>query len=192
MPLNFAGVNYAGKGIDLLPAGSSSDLTLATYQTGQNASVSTALDGLGAMTRVAPAVSHTAKQGIKSEMFGGQLFEKIIVIPRLKALGFVLSATQFAVEVWNSFRDVDQVLESITITGSGALTLADTWGEPLLYAALGSRIYQATVPVAGPAQINQDIVFAFLSGIGGADCQVTGARIVLFSEIGRASCRERV
>lgn len=181
MPSNFAGVNYTGTAIDLLPAGSSSDLTLATYQKGQNVSVSSGIDGDGALSRVAPAVSHTARQGIKVEMFGGQLFEKIIVIPRVDALGFVLSATQFPVEVWNTFRDVDQTLESITITGAGGLTLADPHGEPLLYSALDSYIYQATVPVAGPAQINQDIVFAFLSGIAGADCQVTGARIVLFS-----------
>ena len=181
MPVNFAGVNYTGKGIELAPAGSSSDLALATYETGQNVSVSTSIDGEGALAHVAPAISHTAMQGSKVEMFGGQLFDKIIVIPRLKALGFVLSATQFPIEVWNTFRNVDQILTAIAINGSGGLTLADPFGEPLLYAALGSRIYQATVPVVGPAQINQDVVFTFASGILGTDCQVTGARIVLFS-----------
>lgn len=181
MPSNFAGVNYTGRSIDLVPAGTSSDLTLATYETGQNASVSASLDGVGGVARVAPAVSHTAKQGVRFEMFGGQLFEKVIIIPRLKAAGFVLSATQFPVEVWNTFREVDQVLTAIVINGSGGMTLADPFGEPLLYAALGSRIYQATIPSTGPAQINQDIVFTFASGILGTDCQVTGARIVLFS-----------
>jgi hypothetical protein len=127
------------------------------------------------------AISHHNLAGQRVETFGGQLFEKIIVIPRVKALGFVLSATQFPVEVWNTFRDSDQTLESITITGSGGLTLADIYGEPLVFAALGSYIYQATIPSVGPAQISQDVVFAFLSGIAGADVQVTGSRIVLFS-----------
>jgi hypothetical protein len=127
------------------------------------------------------SVSHRNISGQRIELFGGQLFEKIIVIPRVKALGFVLSATQFAVEVWNTFRDKDQTLSSITITGTGGLTLSDPYGEPLLYAALDSRIYQATVPSAGAAQINQDVAFTFVSGFPGADMQVTGSRITFFS-----------
>jgi len=127
------------------------------------------------------SIEHRNLSGTRSEVFGGQLFSRIIVTPRVKALGFVLTATQFAVEVWNTFRDTDQTLETITITGDGGLTLEDTYGEPLLYGALDSFIYQATVPSSGAAQIDQDVVFAFLSGIGGADLQVTGSRITLFS-----------
>jgi hypothetical protein len=129
----------------------------------------------------AVSVSHRNFSGQRIDLFGGQLFEKVIVIPRVKALGFVLSATQFPVEVWNTFRDTNQTLSSITITGTGGLTLADPYGEPLLYAALGSRIYQATVPSAGAAQISQDVAFAFVSGVPGADMQVTGSRITFFS-----------
>jgi hypothetical protein len=131
----------------------------------------------------APAVAHShhAVTGQRVEMFGGLLFERVIVIPRVKALGFVVTATQFPVEVWNTSRDSSQTLESITITGSGGLTIADIYGEPLVYAALDSRIYQATVPSVGAAAINQDVLFNFLSGIAGADMQVTGSRIVLFS-----------
>jgi hypothetical protein len=127
------------------------------------------------------SISHHNTAGQRVETFGGQLFEKVIVIPPVKVLGFVLTATQFAVEVWNTFRDSDQTLQSINITGDGGLTLADPYGEPLIFAALDSRIYQATIPTSGAAQIDQDVVFAFLSGIGGADCHVTGSRITLFS-----------
>src|SRR5487761_1665807 len=167
MPVNFAGVNYTGKGIELAPAGSSSDLALATYETGQNVSVSSGIDGVGALAHVAPAISHTAMQGSKVEMFGGQLVDKIIVIPRLKALGYVLSATQFPIEVWNTFRNVDQTLTSIVINGSGGLTLADPFGEPLLYAALGSRIYQATAPAAGPPRAARRFGWPLLIGAVG-------------------------
>jgi hypothetical protein len=127
------------------------------------------------------SIAHRSIAGQRVETFGGQLFEKIIVIPRVKKLGFVLTATQFPVEVWNAFRDVDQTLESITITGDGGLTLADIYGEPLIFGALDSYIYQATVPSSGAAQIDQDVVFAFLSGVAGADLHVTGSRITLFS-----------
>lgn len=137
-----------------------------------------ALEGVG---KPAISVEHRALTGERVETFGGQLFEKVIVIPRTKTLGFVLTATQFGIEVWNTFRDADQTLESITISGVGGLTIIDPYGEPLIYGALGSFVYQATVPSAGSAQIDQDIVFAFLSGIGGADVAVTGSRITFFS-----------
>ena len=127
------------------------------------------------------SVVHSAKVGVFRKLFGGELFQKIIVIPRVKALGFVLSATQFPVEVWNAFTDTDQTLISITITGTGGLTLTDPFGEPLLYPALDSFIYQATIPGAGSAQIDQDVLFAFLSGVLGADLHITGSRITLFS-----------
>ncbi|MGH9746527.1 MAG: hypothetical protein ACRD59_10525 [Candidatus Acidiferrales bacterium] len=127
------------------------------------------------------SVVHSALSGPRVETFGGQLFNKVIVIPRTKALGFVLTATQFPVEVWNAFRDLDQTLISITITGEGGLTLTDPYGEPLVFAAFDSRIYQATIPSFGAAQIDQDVAFAFVSGILGADMQVTGSRITLFS-----------
>jgi hypothetical protein len=146
-------------------------LSLGSYPLAANAGV----------PQPAVSISHYDTAGQRVETFGGQLFEKVIVIPRVKALGFVLTATQFAVEVWNAFRDTDQTLESITITGQGGLTLSDPYGEPLMFAALDSRIYQATVPTSGAAQINQDVLFAFLSGIAGADMQVTGSRITLFS-----------
>lgn len=160
----------------------SSDVTGGTVAAlEQNISVTSA-DIFGAAP-AAPAVSaaHRGIIGTLHELFGGQLFERVIVIPREKALGFVLTATQFAVEVWNTFRDSDQTLESITITGSGGLTLSDPFGEPLVYGALDSFIYQATLPSSGAAQIDQDIVFAFLSGIGGGEMHVTGSRITLFS-----------
>lgn len=127
------------------------------------------------------AVAHCAIAGERVEMFGGQLFGKIIIIPGSKALGFVITATQFAVEVWNAFRDSDQVLESIDISGAGGLAIVDLYGEPLLFAALDSRIYQATVPGAGATQINQTVLFGFLGSPPGTSLVVTGSRIVLFS-----------
>jgi hypothetical protein len=130
-----------------------------------------------------PAVSivHRSVGGYRQELFGGRLFERVIVIPRVKALGFVLSATQFPVEVWNTFRNSDQILTAIVITGSGGVILDDPFGEPLVFGAFDSFIYQATMPSSGPAQINQDIVFTFESGITGAELLITGSRITVFS-----------
>lgn len=130
-----------------------------------------------------PALSISAPApnvGDLRPVFGGRLFERIIVLPTTEALQFVLTATQFAIEVWNTHQDIDDVLESISITGSGGLTITDPLGEPLLYAAQDSEIYQALVPSSGPTQIDQSAIFAFLSGLS-ATILVTGSRIALFS-----------
>lgn len=164
------------------PKGWSTDITAMLAVTVR--SISTGKLPLGA-SRGTPqpslSISHSAKTGVIVDTFGGQLFEKVIVLPSVKTLGFVLSSTQFAVEVWNTFRDTDQVLETIAVSGSGGIVLADPFGEPLLFAAQDSRIYQATLPGSGPAQIDQEVVFSFLSGINGAEIHVTGSRITLFS-----------
>ena len=164
------------------PSGVSSDVTGMLAITALSVSIGKLpLGGNQGTPEPSVSISHTAKTGVIVDTFGGLLFERVIVLPRLDALGFVLSADQFPVEVWNAFRDRIQTLETITISGTGGLVINDPFGEPLDYAAQDSRIYQATVPGAGDTSIDQMAVFAFLSGIGGADLHVTGSRIVFFS-----------
>jgi hypothetical protein len=176
---NFAGVlnSFA---VRLDPTNRSSDITAGVFS-------STRSIGFGAPVLIGPArgepavaISHRNLAGQRMETFGGQLFGRVIVVPRLKALGFVLTSTQFPVEVWNAFRESIETLVSITITGAGGLTLTDVHGEPLSFAALDSYTYQVTLPGAGPAQVLQDVVFAF-TGVAGTDLEVTGSRITLFS-----------
>jgi hypothetical protein len=127
------------------------------------------------------AVAHVSLPGVRVEMFGGQLFGQVLVFPRAKGLGFVLTATEFPIEVWNAFRDTGEMLDAITISGSGGLTIADPVGEPRLFAPLQSVIYQATVPSAGATEIDQDVDFGFAGSPPGTDSEVTGSRIVLWS-----------
>lgn len=181
MPTNFSGLIIKGPG-ELEPMAHSTDVSAGTAPFGFPLTVEK--PALAASRGTPQPLTATAERnaaGSVIPMFGGQLFEKIIVIPRAKALGFVLSQTQFSIEVWNTFRNVYQILESITINGAGGLTLVDTFGEPLQYGALDSFTYQATMPSAGPAVIAEDVVFAFLSGFIGADCSITGSRITVFS-----------
>src|SRR5712664_2114797 len=148
MPTNFTGWNIPGA-VDLPPGGLSTNLNqVVTFSTVPTVSRSTNFAGANLLFKPAGgavSMSHSGVIGYRSEMFGGQLFEKVLVMPRVKTLGFVITATQFPVEVWNAFRDMDQTLTAITINGTGGLTLVDPFGEPLIFAALGSRVYQATV-----------------------------------------------
>ena len=113
-------------------------------------------------------------------MFGGELFEKIIVVPRSKKLGFVLAKILFTVDVWNSFRNLFQTMTAINITGTGGLIITNPFGFPLSYAAMQARSFQAEVPQAGDAQILNTADFVF-TGISGTELVVDGTRLVVFS-----------
>ncbi|MGH9685292.1 MAG: hypothetical protein ACRD4S_16980 [Candidatus Acidiferrales bacterium] len=176
---DFSGAIFASQG-QADPSGRSSDVTAASWAGGFHVSVTGAAAGASAGAQPAVSVTHGNYAGTFIELFGGELFGQIVILPTSKALGNVLTATQFPVEVWNTFREVDDILDSIAIAGFGGITLADPLGEPLLYAAMDSRIYQATLPSIGAAGINETISFVFSDGESPA-IPITGARIVVFS-----------
>jgi hypothetical protein len=179
---DFTGIDYTNEPIGLDPNGRSANVTAGTQEL-TTWTVSVSSSAIGASRGIPePAVSiiHRSISGALEELFGGRLFEHVIILPRVKGLGYVISETQFSIEVWNTFRNSDQILTAIALSGSGGLSIVDPYGEPLTFAALDSRIYQATVPSAGAVSIDQDIVFTF-PGIAGTDLLVTGSRIMVFS-----------
>jgi hypothetical protein len=166
----------------LSPNGESSDVTGMLAVTALSASITNkALAATRGTPQPTVSITHTAKTGTNVDLFGGRIFHRILMIPPVKTLGFVLTATQFAAEVWNTFLDTDQVLTAIATTGTGGTVVADPFGEPLIYAAQDSRIYQVTVPGSGDVNINQLVAWTFLSGAPGGSLTITGSRIALFS-----------
>jgi hypothetical protein len=121
-----------------------------------------------------------AYAGALVAMTGSELFEKVIITPREKKLGFVLSANLFTVDVWNTFRETLRTMVRIDIAGGGGTLIDNPFGVPLVFGAMQSRQFQATVPQDGDAQIQNMVIFVF-SGIGGTDLLVTGTRITVFS-----------
>lgn len=179
---NFAGVLIALGPGQVIPQGRSTDITGMLEITAQSISEGNLpLGGNQGTPQPTLSVVHAAETGAIVDTFGKLLFGRVLVLPNLESLGFVLTATEFSVEVWNTFRDTDQVLTSIAVTGTGGIVVTDPYGEPLIYAAQDSRIYQATLPGSGDVNINQQVAFSFLSGILGATLFATGSRIALFS-----------
>lgn len=121
-----------------------------------------------------------SKSGSIEGMFGFHLFERIIVLPRAKGVGFVLSATEFPVEVWNTFHDAAKSLTAINITGTGGITIVNPYGLPKSIGPKDSIILETLMPASGDVNIASDVVFVF-SGITGTDMIVTGSRILVFS-----------
>jgi hypothetical protein len=129
---------------------------------------------------IATSRAGVAIAGTLQLMFGFNLFERIIVTPRAKGVAFVLSATQFPVEVWNTFHDLPETLTAIVITGAGGITISNPAGLPLTIGPKDSVVFQALLPSSGASNINLDVLFSF-AGIDGTDMAVTGSRILVFS-----------
>ncbi len=177
---DFAGRDFTNAARLVDPAGRTAEISLGVRPTLSISRTSPSI----ALSRGTPQPALSAETraiaGRVQELFGGRLFERIVIVPGSKALGFVLSATQFPVEVWNTFRNANKILETIAISGAGGIAIDDRFGEPLVYGALDSFTYQATMPSAGPAQINQAITFSFDGGVAVA-IAISGSRVTVFS-----------
>ena len=118
--------------------------------------------------------------GSEAPMFGGELFEKVLVLPRTKDVGFLLSAVVWDVEVWNTHRREARALTGITVTGSGGLQVTGGLGDTATFGPGQSSIYLATLAGQGDATIATVATWSF-TGETGADMAVTGTRLTLFS-----------
>jgi hypothetical protein len=179
---NFAGADYAPLAVSVLPFASSTDVSSASFTPGLAVNVNSSfLLGANSGNFITSSLPQNLA-GLFTEIFGGQLFERIIMSPLVEALGFVITDTQFTAEPWNTSRYVGQVLTAINVSGGvGDLTVANPYPMPTFYAALESRTYQVTVSKSGAPNINETVCWIFQSGTGGTCILVTGNRVVLFS-----------
>lgn len=109
-----------------------------------------------------------------------QLWNRVIVIPRTKDVGFVLSQVQFNIEVWNNYRVPLRVVTAVTITGPGGLTITPPSALPIPIAPQHAKNFTATVPQDGDPNINNVAAFV-IAGEVGADTTVKGIRIIVFT-----------
>lgn len=127
------------------------------------------------------AVAHGPQPGIEEGLYGGRLlFERVIVTPRSRDAGFVLSEQRWVVDVWNTHRRLPRTLSSIQITGAGGLQVSGGLGSAANFGPGQSSIYLATLAGQGDPTIQATATWNF-TGETGADMTVTGTRITVFS-----------
>ena len=125
------------------------------------------------------AVAHGSRSGIEEGLYGGRLlFERVIVTPRVREAGFVLSEQAWTVDVWNTHRRLPRTLSSIQITGGSGLAIGGT--SPREFGSMQAVQYTATLGMEGPALVDNVVVWVF-AGVSGTDLRVTGSRLTLFS-----------
>ena len=134
-----------------------------------------ALAGTGVVALVSQGLA-----GSEAPMFGGELFEKIIVVPRKKSVGFVLSTQIFAIEVWNTHLRESKTLASIVIGGVGGLQITGGISAPGVFGPGRGATYTATLGTDGDATIANIAEFIF-DGESGTETVVTGSRLTVFS-----------
>lgn len=127
------------------------------------------------------SVASWAVDATKHGMFDAALFERIIVSPRSKALGFVLSTVTFPVEVWNTFQASAKTLNTISISGGGGVTVSGGLGSAATFGPGQASTYTVSVAQVGPASLANIVTFNFAGGITGADLALSGSRITVFS-----------
>ncbi len=127
------------------------------------------------------ALVSDALGGLEAPMFGwSELFGKVLVIPRSKDVGFLLSSVVWDVEVWNTHRREARALTALTLAGSGGLQVTGGLGDTATFGPGQSSIYLATLAGQGDPTIQATATWDF-TGETGADMTVTGTRLTLFS-----------
>ncbi len=126
-----------------------------------------------------------ARAGLRRGAFGEYWFERIHLVPSVKALGSILSTVTFPAEVWNAFRDDPETLSTITLNGiavtdAEGVSVIDPYGTPLVFRPLQSRDYSVRVSSSGTPQVSVAIVWQFAE-VPDPSLLVTGTRLVLFS-----------
>ena len=118
--------------------------------------------------------------GSLSLMHGGELFEKIIVQPRLMELGYVLEDVSWHTYVWNTFGDKHATLAGINIIDNDGISVESPETLPMIFGAGQLHGFEMLAEKNGGTVIDALIVFEF-PGIQGANQRVTGSRIMGFA-----------
>ena len=116
--------------------------------------------------------------GVQEPLFGGEIFEKILVRPRRLDLGYVLGGSTTPVEVWNTHAAEVHLLSGVLVSGVGGVVVVGP--APLNFGPGQSQVYTISVALQGSPTIDSTVTWTF-AGESGATLQVVGTRLVVFS-----------
>lgn len=106
------------------------------------------------------------------------LWERVIVTPREKDAGFILSDQMWPVEVWSTFKRRSQPLTGVSISGPGGAVLQGP--SVMVYYPNQAQPYTVKLAAGGDAVVANLISWTF-TGVLGVDLAVSGSRITVFA-----------
>ena len=107
-----------------------------------------------------------------------ELMNKVIVMPRRYACGYVLNDIKWKTHVWNTHKDVLRTITDIVIQDSGNVQVSNPAGFPLIIAPMNGINFETTVPRDGDITINACATWV-VTDESGTDEVITGLRIAL-------------
>jgi len=110
-------------------------------------------------------------------MFGSCLFEKMLVLPRKKLLGFLVGAASWLLEVWNTHTASAMDLTAVSTTGAGGVVVDGPTSKTFWPGQCQG--YTLSVPAAGLIRVSNVVIFSF-PGTTGTEHTVTGTRLQVF------------
>lgn len=131
----------------------------------------------GPVTTGVPGVLALNRQGIREREWDQIFFGVILVIPRVKDLGAVISSTSYPVEVWNA-DDAPHLAQGVTISGSSGVTISGGPTLPAFWPPFSSYFITVAVDGNGDAIVDTTIAWLF-PGFTGTDHRVLGFRITV-------------
>ncbi len=160
------------------PPGSSASLTLHTRWAVARATWLPKALGRGARYQPSGLSFATVVAAGRSSLGpGADLWDRIIVTPRTKDVGFVLSDQAWPVQVWNTFKRPSLQLTTIAITGPGGVTVQGP--TTMVFYPNQAQSYNLVLAAAGDATVANLVTWSF-AGVAGADLTITGSRITVF------------
>lgn len=108
-----------------------------------------------------------------------ELFEKIIVSPRMRDCGYVLADVEWQTNIWNTHRNTDRSLISADVLDSGNVQVDNPAGYPIHLSPLEGCDLTTIVPKDGDATIRAVVTFV-VTGESGTDLLVVGSRVIVF------------
>jgi hypothetical protein len=116
-----------------------------------------------------------------TQAFGGAcLFERILLTPQSVAVGAVLTTVTILVDIWNTFRNVEQSLTGLILTGPGS-AIVDLPPLPLVFEPLGSLLQRVVLPTVGDPVIDETVDFVFPGFDGTTLMLLGGYRLAVLS-----------
>lgn len=112
--------------------------------------------------------------------FKDDYYNRVHVIPRRIGVGNLVAPRTFEVEVWNAWIEQQKTLQSIDEAATTGITYQGPPSPPTVFERLESRLYDYTVTVDGPAQINATFTYDFAGGEA-PDLQFIGTRLVTWA-----------
>lgn len=112
--------------------------------------------------------------------WGDYWFERIHVLPPVKAYPFILSPQHLFVEVYNAWRAVAQSVGAVLETGPTGVSIVTPHGVPIAFAPLQSRTYDILIDAAGAPRADNFIQWDF-TGLAEPILHLTGLRLLPFT-----------